>query len=179
MILTGEAIKRCVMHGDIEISPFEEAQLNPNSYDLRLDLKSLLKHDDNPRPLDCAADPKDRFVRAVEWTDGSVLLEPRSFYLASTIEKTWTDSYVPMIEGRSSLARLGISIHQTAGFGDIGFSGVWTLEITVAKPIFVYDRMKLCQVYFLRPDGPIQSFYHGKYMNNDGVQTSKLYKDFE
>ncbi len=77
-----------------------------------------------------------------------LLLQPGRVYLARTVERTFTDKYVPMLEGRSSVGRLGISVHVTAGFGDIGFNGHWTLEITVEQPTVIYPDVEICQIYY-------------------------------
>ena len=82
------------------------------------------------------------------------VLHPGVLYLARTMEHTETHKFVPMLEGRSSVGRLGISIHSTAGFGDIGFCGYWTLEISCVQPVRIYAGVEICQIYYytVRPD---------------------------
>lgn len=86
-----------------------------------------------------------------------------------------------MLEGRSSTGRLGLSIHVTAGFGDIGFKGYWTLEITCVHPVMIYPGMEICQIYYIQPSEkcPKHKYSSGKYQKNDGVQSSKMYLDFK
>jgi dCTP deaminase len=81
-----------------------------------------------------------------------------------------------MIEGRSSIGRLGISIHATAGFGDIGFFGYWTLEISCIEPVRIYPGIRICQIFYHTVKGKI-IHYHGKYQDNDGIQASQSYLD--
>jgi len=105
-------------------------------------------------------------------------LEPNELYLGRTLEYTTTKNFVPMIEGRSSIGRLGIFIHITAGFGDVGFSGYWTLEIFCIKPIIIYPNVEIAQLYYHTIDGEYEEYNSGKYQNNTDVQPSMLYKDF-
>lgn len=84
-----------------------------------------------------------------------------------------------MLEGRSSIGRLGLFIHVTAGFGDVGFSGYWTLEMFCVQPIRIYAGVEICQIYFHTVLGEADSYNGGKYQNNQGIQPSLLYKDFE
>ena len=105
-------------------------------------------------------------------------MEPGKLYLGRTVEHTKTDSYVPMLEGRSSVGRLGMFVHVTAGFGDVGFNGYWTLEIFVVEPLIIYPEVEICQIYFHTIEGEYQSYVSGKYQNNSGIQPSYLYKDF-
>jgi dCTP deaminase len=109
--------------------------------------------------------------------DHGYLLKPNTIYLAKTKEKTYTNKFVPMIEGRSSIGRLGIFVHTTAGFGDVGFDGFWTLEISVIQPIKIYPNIRIAQVYYHSIQGDFD-LYEGKYQYNNGIQKSKLYEDF-
>lgn len=108
-----------------------------------------------------------------------LLLEPGKLYLGRTKEYTRTDQYVPMLEGRSSIGRLGLFIHVTAGFGDVGFSGYWTLEIFCIQPIRIYPDVEICQIYYHTIEGDYDRYISGKYQNNTGIQPSLLYKDFK
>ena len=107
-----------------------------------------------------------------------LVLEPGRLYLGRTNEFTRTDKYIPMLEGRSSTGRLGLFIHVTAGFGDVGFAGYWTLEIFCVQPIRIYPDVQICQIYYHTIQGEYQKYDSGKYQNNTGVQPSMLYKDF-
>jgi dCTP deaminase len=95
------------------------------------------------------------------------------------VEYTKTDGYVPMLEGRSSIGRLGLFVHITAGFGDVGFAGFWTLEIFCVQPIRVYPGVEVCQIYYHSIEGEYDVYSSGKYQNNQGIQPSLLFRDFE
>ena len=105
--------------------------------------------------------------------EGYVLL-PGTLYLGETVEYTETTGYVPKIDGRSTTGRLGIVIHLTAGFGDNGFKGKWTLEITVTHPVIVYPNMEIGQLYYEEIQGDTLMKYEGKYQNQQGVQVAKV-----
>ncbi len=172
MILSGREIKNKIGK-DIIIEPFNEKQLNPNSYNLRLH-DELLTYDEDV--LDMKNDNK---VKKIVIPEEGLILETGRLYLGRTIEYTRTDRYVPMLEGRSSIGRLGLFIHVTAGFGDIGFCGFWTLEIFCVQPIRIYAGVELCQIYYHSLDGEYDIYSSGKYQNNKGVQASQLFKDFK
>ena len=108
-----------------------------------------------------------------------LILQPGKLYLGRTFEKTSTDHFVPMLEGRSSIGRLGLYIHVTAGFGDIGFSGFWTLEIHCVQPVKIYPMIEICQIYYLTIQGEVAPYNSGKYQNNTGIQPSLMYCDFD
>ena len=99
-------------------------------------------------------------------------------YLGRTIEYTETNNLVPMLEGRSSIGRLGLFVHVTAGFGDVGFKGFWTLEIFCVQPIRIYAGVEICQLFYHTIDGDYDTYSKGKYQKNSGIQTSKLYEEF-
>ena len=173
MILSGKEIKKQVKEGSIAIDPFTDEQINPNSYNLRLH-PDLLVYDNDI--LDMRE--KNSASPLVIPEDG-LLLEPHTLYLGRTVERTSTDKYVPMLEGRSSVGRLGLFIHITAGFGDIGFDGFWTLEIFCVQPIRIYSGLEICQIFYHTIDGDFDLYRSKKYQSNKGVQPSMLYKDFE
>lgn len=173
MILSGLEIEKQVKAGAIEISHFDPARLNPNSYNLRLHDELLVYADD---VLDMKKLPATQHLRIPK---EGLLLEPGKLYLGRTYEYTKTTAYVPMLEGRSSIGRLGLYIHVTAGFGDVGFAGYWTLEIQCIQPIIIYPMVEICQIYYHTLQGEHTPYVSGKYQNNDGVQPSLLYKDFE
>ena len=108
-----------------------------------------------------------------------LLLEKDTLYLGRTVEYTKTDTFVPMLEGRSSIGRLGLFIHVTAGFGDVGFAGFWTLEMYCIKPIVIYPNVEICQIFYHTIGGNYSPYNSNKYQNNTEVQPSMLYKDFE
>ncbi len=173
MILSGKEIQKQVLNGNITIEPFDEKLINPNSYNLRLHNELLVYTDEI---LDMK---KQLNTEKIIIPDEGLILKPSRLYLGRTYEKTSTNSFVPMLEGRSSIGRLGLFIHVTAGFGDIGFSGFWTLEIQCIQPCKIYPMVEICQIYYHTLDGEFESYKSGKYQNNTGIQPSLLYKDFE
>ena len=174
MILTGSEIKKQVNKGNIGISDFDDEQLNPNSYNLKLHNELYIYKD---KVLDMKEDnPTQRLVIPEE----GLLMQPGILYLGRTVEYTKTSNHIPMLEGRSSIGRLGINIHATAGFGDLGFSGYWTLELSCIQPVRIYPNVEVCQIYYHTYQGnPDIVYNNGKYQNNKGVQASKLYEDFK
>lgn len=172
MILSGKEIKK-KLGKEIVIEPFNEKQLNPNSYNLRLH-NELLVYDEAILDM-----KKENKVKKLFIPEEGLVLETGKLYLGRTVEFTGTDKYVPMLEGRSSIGRLGLFIHVTAGFGDVGFHGFWTLEIFCVQPIKIYSGVEICQIYYHSIEGEYDKYCSGKYQNNAGVQPSLLYKDFE
>jgi dCTP deaminase len=172
MILSGLEIKTR-LGSDIIIDPYNPDQLNPNSYNLRLH-EDLLVYDEPV--LDMKTPNNASPLRIPE--DG-LLLESNRLYLGRTVEHTRTENLVPMLEGRSSIGRLGLFVHITAGFGDVGFNGFWTLEIFCVQPIRVYAGVEICQIFYHTLEGEYDRYSSGKYQNNKGIQPSMLYKDFE
>lgn len=172
MILSGKQIKKN-LGGKIIIDPFNPDQLNPNSYNLRLD-RTLLAYSE--RNLDMRTENPTEQVLIPE--DG-LLLEAGRLYLGRTIEYTETKDYVPMLEGRSSIGRLGLFVHITAGFGDVGFKGFWTLEIFCVQPVKIYAGVQICQIFYHSIEGDYEVYHSDKYQNNRGVQPSMLFKEFK
>ena len=118
-------------------------------------------------------------MRKLHIPEEGLVLEPQTLYLGRTREFTKTDCFVPMLEGRSSVGRLGLFIHVTAGFGDVGFAGYWTLEIFCVQPIRIYAGVEICQIYYHDIKGDYDRYQSGKYQNNTGIQPSLLYQDFQ
>jgi dCTP deaminase len=172
MILSGKEIRK-KLGNEIIIEPFNEKQLNPNSYNLRLHNK-LLVYDELILDM-----KKENKVKEIIIPEEGLILETGKLYLGRTLEYTETDKYVPMLEGRSSIGRLGLFIHVTAGFGDVGFCGFWTLEIFCVQPIKIYPNVELCQIYYHSIEGEYDKYSSGKYQHNEEVQPSLLYKDFK
>jgi len=172
MILSGKEIARRIGK-DIIIEPFNPAQLNPNSYNLRLHNELLVYSE----PILDMKKPN-AYERIIIPEEGLVL-EPNKLYLGRTAEYTATEGLVPMLEGRSSVGRLGLFVHITAGFGDVGFAGYWTLEIFCVQPIRIYAGVEICQIYYHTIEGDYERYRSGKYQNNRDVQPSLLYKDFD
>jgi len=172
VILSGLEIKNR-LGKDIVIEPYEDKALNPNSYNLKL-YNELLVYDEHTLDM-----KKINTATKIIIPEEGLLLEPGKLYLGRTYEYTATDNLVPMLEGRSSIGRLGLYIHVTAGFGDVGFKGFWTLEIHCVQPIVIYPFVEICQIYYHSILGEYEKYISGKYQNNTGIQPSLLYKDFE
>lgn len=195
MILSGLKIAEEVRAGYIYISDFDQKRLNPNSYNLRLadeiliydkyaDCKNIFQKaavflDSLLRPSKYILDMKKKNPYRIEKIpESGFVMRPGKLYLARTLERTRTDCYVPMLEGRSSVGRLGIFIHATAGFGDVGFDGYWTLELSCVKPVRIYPGVEICQIYYHTIDGEYEPYKSGKYQGNHCVQPSMLWRDF-
>ena len=173
MILSGKEILKNIESKDIIIEPFDKSRVNPNSYNLTLSDELLVYENDL---LDMKIPNETRLIKIPE---EGLVLEPNKLYLGRTNEFTKTEKFVPMLEGRSSTGRLGLFIHVTAGFGDIGFAGYWTLEIFFVQPIKIYPNTQICQIYYHDIHGEYDLYKSGKYQNNTGIQPSLMYKDFE
>ena len=170
-MLTGKEIKARLWK-DIFISDFDEKQLNPNSYNLKLhNILEVYNSDE----LDMR---KPNMTTRIIIPKEGLVLEPGTLYLARTKELTETHNLIPCLSGRSSIGRLGINVHVTAGFGDVGFKGYWTLEIFVVEPVRIYPDVDICQIYYFEPTGEIEE-YNGKYQNNTGIDASKMHLDFD
>lgn len=176
-ILTASAITKEIERGRIKIDQFDPACLGANSYDIHIgDTYGMYEIHR------FAIDPQDQSTfRLNTFTfpkEGEVFY-PGKLYLVSTKEKVGSNYFEPILTGRSSSGRLGISVHREAGFGDIGFYGNWTFQITVAYPTIIRAGMRLGQVYFISPCGEVDKLYSGKYKDSEGIQGSKMYKDVE
>lgn len=236
-MLSGLEIKKQIELGNIVISDFNEKQLNPNSYNIKLgknlkiyakgtidpefvinmvkkefsdymdqfkeeyndyiinpdnilsddetskmkiSLEDIVKKEEELKDKylkEIALDPKkDNETIDIEIPEEGYVLLPGTLYLGETEEYTETYGFIPNIDGRSTTGRLGIEIHRTAGFGDNGFKGKWTLEITVTHPVIVYPGMEIGQLYYETIDGDTSMTYNGKYQNQEGVQAAKVDK---
>lgn len=127
-----------------------------------------------PEVLDTKKEPE--LLTTKIWDDG-ITLFPGILYLGHTVERTKCHGLVPQIDGRSSVARLGITVHQTAGFGDNGFDGQWTFEITVAFPVRIYSGSQIAQVSFTPISGVQGPWYEGKYAGQVGPVKSGWWKE--
>jgi len=171
MILSGNEIKN-ELNKNIIIKPFNENQLNPNSYNLKL-ADALIFYETNLLDM-----KKKNSYKKIKIPEEGLILEPGKLYLGRTREYTETLNYVPMLEGRSSVGRLGLFIHVTAGFGDVGFKGYWTLEIFCVQPIRIYPEIEICQIYYHTIKGKYKNYESNKYQNSKDIKPSMLYKDF-
>lgn len=170
MILSGEMIRQ-KLGSDIRIDPFEPGNLNPNSYNLTL-------HDEILTYEEVVLDMrKSNRVRRLTIPSTGLVLNPNQLYLGRTVERTETHNLVPMIEGRSSIGRLGLFVHVTAGFGDVGFCGYWTLEMFAVQPVRIYPGVAICQIFYHQIVGDIREYASDKYQHNRDIQPSLLFKE--
>ena len=156
MILSDKRILEEMDKGTIKIVPYDRDQLGSNSYDVHLG-KDLALYTD--RELDAK---KHNTIEHFEIPDEGYVLQPHEFYLGVTEEYTETHAHVPFLEGKSSTGRLGIDIHATAGKGDVGFCGNWTLEISVKQPVRIYKYMPIGQLIYFPVEGEIEIAYNKK-----------------
>ncbi len=172
MILSGQEI-RSRMGEDIVIEPFVDANLNPNSYNLTLH-HELMTYEEVVLDM-----RKANRVRRLEIPPEGFVLTPNQLYLARTVERTETHNLVPMIEGRSSIGRLGLFVHVTAGFGDVGFCGYWTLEMFAVAPVRIYAGVQICQIFYHQICGDVTEYVSNKYQHNSDIQPSLLFKELD
>lgn len=179
MILGGQTIIDEIKAGNIEIDPFDPNKINPNSYNLTLHNKLLVYKSSRSIRRCGVLDMKEvNETEEIIIPEDGLILRPGIVYLGRTVERTFTDKYVPMLEGRSSIGRLGMMIHVTAGFGDVGFNGTWTLEIVATQPIRIYPNVEICQIYYHTVTDTSIKYNSSKYHHQMDVTPSKLYKDF-
>ncbi len=156
MILSDTRIIEEVEKGTIKITPYDVSCLGSNSYDVHLG-KHLALYE-----ADILDAKKHNTIRHFEIPEEGIVLEPNTLYLGVTEEYTETHAHVPFLEGKSSTGRLGIDIHATAGKGDVGFCGNWTLEISVKMPVRVYAGMPIGQLIYFPVDGQVANAYNTK-----------------
>lgn len=166
----------------------EGGRLGPNSYDCSLH-PELLVYDVKRLPDNLASSPqfdgwseyaldmaKDNPVRKLTIPNDGLILKPGRLYLGRTVERTETYNLVPYIDGRSSIGRLGLLVHFTAGAGDCAYQGTWTLELACIHPLRIYPYTKICQLSY----SPI-SFgggdYKGRYQNTTDATSCRLHID--
>lgn len=156
MILTDSKILEEIEKGTIKIAPFSINCLGTNSYDVHLG-KHLAIYKDTV--LDAK---KHNEIEHFDIGDEGFVLHPNLLYLGVTEEYTETLGHVPFLEGKSSVGRLGIDIHATAGKGDVGFCNYWTLEISVSQPVRVYAGMPIGQLIYFVIEGDVKNMYNKK-----------------
>ena len=156
MILSDKKILEEMKKGTIVITPFNRKFLGSNSYDVHLGkYLAMYEHE----ILDAKIHNK---VRHFEIPKEGLILVPSKLYLGVTEEYTESHAHVPFREGKSSIGRLGIDIHATAGKGDVGFCNTWTLEISVRQPVKVYAGMPIGQLIYFVVDGDVEVLYNRK-----------------
>lgn len=170
-VLTGEMIDMMVSLGLITISDYDPKNLNPNSYNLRISDKFTVYR--GIKAIDMHNPETYSNTETYDIEKTGTMLRPGTLYLIPTHEKIGSNHFEPVITGRSSVGRLGIEVHKEAGFGDIGYVGVWTLHMTVTYPTIIYPNEPVLQVYFLTPYGPITNLYDGKYQHSASAVPSR------
>lgn len=156
MIFSDQKILESIAEKQIVIEPFDASCLGTNSYDVHLS-KHLACYKD--AILDARAHNQ---IEHFEIPEEGYILLPGKLYLGATAEYTETHNAVPFLEGKSSVGRLGIDIHATAGKGDVGFCNYWTLEISVSQPVRVYAGMPVGQLIYFAVEGDINNYYNKK-----------------
>ena len=156
MILSDKGILHHIEKGNIIIQPYDRTCLGTNSYDVHLG-KNLAMYSN--LVLDAR---KHNEIVHFEIPEEGFVLHPNTLYLGVTEEYTETHAHVPFLEGKSSVGRLGIDIHATAGKGDVGFCNYWTLEISCSQPVRVYAGMPIGQLIYFAVEGEIENMYNKK-----------------
>ena len=186
MVLSDRTIRRLLEEGRIGIDPYDESLIQPSSVDVRVDRFFRVFHNNRYPYIDVREEQED-LTELVEVEDDSpFVLHPGEFVLGSTLERvTLPDDLVARLEGKSSLGRLGLLIHSTAGFIDPGWDGHVTLELAnVANlPITVYPTMKIGQLSFVQLTEPAEHPYGSdglgsKYQGQRGPTPSKYWQNF-
>ncbi len=187
MVLSDGTIRAEIAAGRIVIDPFDESLVQPSSVDVRVDRRFRVFHNAR-RPYIDVRKPMDDLTELVEVEgDDPFVLHPGEFVLGQTLERVrLPDDLVARLEGKSSLGRLGLLIHSTAGFVDPGFEGNLTLELSnVANlPITIYHGMPIGQISFMRMDGPVERPYGSgeagsKYQGQAEPTPSRFHLNFD
>ncbi len=167
-ILTGDQILTQRQYGNIVIEPFDEACLNPNSYNVHLYHELLIIQDEE---LDLKVEP---VTLRVTIPDSGLRLIRNEMYLGATVETIGSDKYRSAVDGRSTAGRYGFQVHITAGFGDVGFCGAYTLEmVSLHRNLRVYKGAAIAQVYFETVEGLTRLMYKGIYAGHRGPRGPK------
>jgi len=186
VILSDRTIREELTAGRIVIEPFDETAIQPSSVDLRIDRYFRVFRNHTMRVID-VKENQEELTELVEVADDDpLILHPGEFVLGSTLERvTLPIDLVARLEGKSSLGRLGLLIHSTAGFVDAGWDGHLTLELSnVANlPITLYPGMKIGQISFLRMTTPADEPYGSKkigskYQGQRGPTPSRYFENF-
>jgi dCTP deaminase len=187
VVLSDRSIRAEIETGRIVIDPFEERLIQPSSVDVRVDRSFRVFHNSRYTHIDVRKEMEGLTELVIKDGDEPFILHPGEFVLGQTLEKvTLPNDLVARLEGKSSLGRLGLLIHSTAGFVDSGFSGNLTLELSnVANlPITIYHGMPIGQISFMRMDGPVEHPYgddenSSKYQGQAEPTPSRFYLNFE
>jgi dCTP deaminase len=201
-VLSGKAILAAIENGSIRIDPFNPKFMNPASFDLTLGeevrvYSNLVNTSYNSKDgskfkprIDTLMHPHmeehvldSRLPNPTESFkigDAGWVLRPGIGYLMHTRESVWSGAYIPVLDGKSSIGRLFTQVHITAGYGDPGFHGNFTLEVVVTHPVRVYAGMRFCQIRFHTVAGEVTQ-YEGRYKGTQavGAIASRSWEQFE
>lgn len=178
-MLTGKEILRQAELGNINIGEINPSYAGPNSYDIEIgDTITTYRNIAGVTPLDMA-DKDSMETYTYDIPEEGVVIYPGQLYLVSSRYQVGSNMFIPIITGRSSVGRMGISVHQEAGFGDLGFYGKWTLQLSTIYPVRIYPFIRMAQIYFLTACGERDKLYSGKYQNSLGEAGSKIYLDMK
>jgi len=182
VVLSDRTIREEIAAGRLIIEPFDDTLLQPSSVDVRVAGEFRVFHNNRRTYID-VKDANDDLTEVVAIPDGEAfILHPGEFVLGSTRERVaLPDDLVARLEGKSSLGRLGLLIHSTAGYIDPGFDGTITLELSnVARlPISIYPGMPIGQISFLQMTTPVDNPYRGKYQGQSGPTASSYHREFD
>ncbi|MBT3246528.1 MAG: dCTP deaminase [Actinobacteria bacterium] len=187
MILSDRSIREAVTTGQIVIEPYDDSCVQPSSVDLHLDHRFLVFRNHTRGLIDVRQDLSDLTEMVEGSDDDPFILHPGEFVLGSTSERVGVpDDLVARLEGKSSLGRLGLLIHSTAGYVDAGWDGQLTLELSnvASLPITLYPGMKIGQISFMHmttaADNPYGASQLGsKYRGQEGPRPSRYWENFE
>jgi dCTP deaminase len=187
VVLSDATIARCLAEGRIEIDPYDASLLQPSSVDVRVDRFFRVFHNNRYPYIDVKAQQEELTELVEVDGDAPFVLHPGEFVLGSTLERVrLPDDLVARLEGKSSLGRLGLLIHSTAGFIDPGWDGHVTLELSnvATLPITIYPGMKIGQISFMQMTEPAATPYGSdaigsKYKGQKGPTASRYWKNFE
>lgn len=170
MMLSADEIRQR-LGDDIQIDPIGDDAINSNGVNLRLHDELLVYEE---IVLDAA---KPNRYRRLAIPDEGLILQPGLLYLGRTVEYTRTRGLVPMIQGRSSLSRLGLLVNPSGTLGDNGYCGTWTVEMHCIQPVRIYAGMQVCQIAYLQLLGGGENYDGGKYQNSTDIQVSQMYRE--
>ena len=187
MILSDRSLREEIAAGRIVIDPFDDSCVQPSSIDLRLDHRFLVFRNHTMGHIDVRTDLSALTEQVEVSDDDPFILHPGEFVLGSTSERVAVpDDLVARLEGKSSLGRLGLLIHSTAGYVDAGWDGQLTLELSnvASLPITLYSGMKVGQISFMRMTTPADRPYGSselgsKYRGQDGPRPSRYWENFD
>lgn len=186
MILSDRSLREALRTGQVRIEPFNEEAVQPSSVDVRLDHRFRVFANHRYPYIDVRAEQPDLTELIQVADDEPFVLHPGEFVLGATYERVrLPNDLVARLEGKSSLGRLGLLIHSTAGFVDPGFEGYLTLELSnvATLPIVIYPKMKIGQLAFFQLDQAAEFPYGSpeagsKYQGQQGPTASRFYLNF-